>query len=124
MFFFNKIENNIKPLINEYFCPNKSSSFQLDKSQLKNDYKIVYDSFNFNGNNGNYFLNFILKGYNNESEITKYNYLPEIGISNSFIIKNSNSCPNFLFELKNKNIINQNILYNIIIFLLLKKKEN
>ena len=60
-------------------------------------------------------MNFILAGYDNETEINEYIYLPEIGISGS-IIKDTNSCPNFLFDLKSKNIINQNIFsikYNI-----------
>ena len=112
-FIFNKKEYKFKTLINGYFSPKESSSFQIDKAQeqLNNNFKIGHDLFNLKSvdeKNENYFMNFIIKGYDNETEIYEYIYLPEIGISGS-IIKDTNSCPNFLFDLKSKNIINQNI---------------
>ena len=117
-FIFNKKDDKSRALINGFFSPKKSSSFRIDKSQINNDNKIVEDIFNFKSVEGKfdkYFINFMLQGNYDEVEINKNIYLPEIGIR-SFKLKDTNSCPNFLFNLKSKNIINENILsikYNI-----------
>ena len=110
-FTFVQKELNLLPIIHGYYYPDKSTSFQFNEEGkspiLTNDYKNAQDLFNFT-NNENHIINFLLKESNKSKNDNKFlfnKYLPEIGLLNS----QKNSCPNLIFDLKNKNIINQNI---------------
>ena len=113
-FIFNNKNLKDKPFINDYYYPNKSSSYKLIKEDNINELIKVKDLFNFNESK-NVELNFLLKKNNItsiKSDLINYKYLPEIGL-NFPLFKlnndNSNSCSNLIYDLKKKEIISENI---------------
>ena len=104
-FIFNKKDLNEKPLINNYYFPNKSMSFNLAKksnTQIVSNHLIsAGDIFTFN-NNEKCKINFLLKNDINNINLLSYNFLPEIGLGfPKTDMKNNNQ--NLLLDLKKKN---------------------
>ena len=108
---FNKKDLNERPLINNFYFPNKSKSFNLAKktnTQIISNHLIrAGDIFTFN-NNEICKINFLLKNDNNIN-LLSYNFLPEIGLGfPKTDIKNNNQ--NLLLDLKKREIISENII--------------
>jgi hypothetical protein len=87
------------------YCINNSTSFNTkDISSIDNIYQLAEDIFTFQSNNTT-LLFFIEK---NENITNNANYTPVIGLKIP-LISAGNICPNFILDLKNKNIIKKYI---------------
>ena len=118
-FIFTKKELHKEHLINNYYSPNDSSTYNLLKKHPKifSKYlKYAQDLFHFNNTNEDILFNFLIENKNTldkGKDLLKYDYLPEIGINSGE--ENDYNYPNFFSELKNKKIINENcftIIFN------------
>ena len=97
-----------KDVSNNSFYPFKSSSFKIYDQINENTHMIyAYDMFNFQNIQKGYKLSFLLGDNENIINIDSINnaYIPIIGLNFPYSYFTENQCPNFIYILKEINLI-------------------